>query len=182
MGALDEIIAECRELEAKGAGTGDARRIYSYLAGLDQNAKAGLKMFRGTVNGFPAYTAADATEDVRRLRMKAEVVRDRWAHEEELARLAATRQSLAVEQHASASASAEASCAVDLALDALSGLPDDEQADGEIAVERARRAARKGDERGFAERAKEAIEVASNAAGAVPAVVKALGALASLFP
>ena len=182
MGALDEIVAECRGLEAKGATEADARRIYSYLASLDPSAKAGLNMFRARLNGSLAYTRAEAAEDVRRLRMKAEVVRDRWAHEEELARLAATRQSLAVEQHASASASAEASSAVDFALDALAGLPDDEQEKGEVAVERARRAARKGDEKGFAERAKDAIEVASKAAGAVPAVVKALGAIASLFP
>ena len=181
MSALDEIVEECRALEASGARPVDSRRIYSALSSIEPSANSGLAMFRG-YPGKP-YTDEDATEDVRRLRMKAELIRDGRAHELRVAELAAKAagSTVTVEQHATATSTASASQEVAVALDALSALPDDDRDAAELALGRAERSARAKDGKAFAEQALRVAEIAAKAVEVAPKLFAALGAIAKLF-
>lgn len=183
MSALDDVIGECRALEETGATQDDAQSVYAMLAGTVPEPKQGLDMFRCRSSYSPPYSPREATADVHRLRVKAELFRDAQEREMRMAELAAqaARSTVTVEQHAAASASASATQELALALDALAALPRTEGDAAELALGRAKRAAKAGDARAFAEQALKVAELAAKAADLAPKLFAALGALAGLF-
>ena len=177
MGALDELVSECRRVEADGGTIGDVESIYGALQTVVPDARRGLAMFRQTINGRPPYTPEDVRRDARTMRMKAELYRERLEREERarLAEAEASRTSVT----ATATATASVEVDVSAAIDAIGTMGQEDRDAAELALGRAQRAAKAGDKREFADRVLELVKVGAKYAEALPLVAKAVGALAA---
>lgn len=177
MGALEELVGECRRVEADGGTIGDVRTIYGALQTVVPDAGRGLAMFRQTINGYPPYTPEDVRRDARTMRMKAELYVEQREREERtrLAEAMASRTSV------SATATATASVEVDVsaAIDAIGSMGQEDRDAAELALGRAQRAAKSGNRREFADRVLELVKVGAKYAEALPLIAKAVGALAA---
>lgn len=114
--------------------------------------KQGLAFYRGTINGMPAYTDADARRDVAILVAKMRALRDRRNHELDVAKLNAAAKGATIILSDVGNSRAEASAAASVtisqasaAVDAEPGLTDEQKAELQELLAQAKGAAARGD-------------------------------------
>lgn len=77
MGSFEAAIADGKDLieqNDSAAAKQYVKRMTGVLDGVVQNPKSGLHMFKGRVNGMPAYTSQEIFEDVKTIMAKIQLI------------------------------------------------------------------------------------------------------------
>lgn len=181
MGVLDDLANEGERI-IKERNTDDARsfvkRGEALLAKDNGKLCSNLNIHRQRISGQPAYTESQQLADVRTIVDAALLaVEEREIRLRELEASAAT-------VNVSAIASAEARMKVKATIRAVAsyeGLDEQSKKNLELLLRRMEDSAQDGDEHGFKENAKDALDLADKAAGLVPKIAAAIGGAASMF-
>lgn len=172
---LDSLIADCCEVLSEDPPELRQKVVARYMT-MFENA-----IFETTGTSIKR-TVSPNDVDLTSIEMIMHLLqahRDKLEYDMEMAK------AKAAQVNASATATAEASVAAtfNAAVDIVQGssLTEKERDALEFAMARMRKAAEKKDRAGFAEKLREALDIIGKATDLAPSVVKAAGALASLF-
>lgn len=181
MGVLDDLAKEGERI-IEERNTDDARsfvkRGEALLAKDNGKLCSNLNMHRQRINGQPAYTESQQMADVRTIVDAALLAVEE--REVRLRELEASSATLSV----SANATAEAHLKVKSTIKAVSSceaLDEQSRKNLELLLRRMEDSAQDGDEHGFKENAKDALDLADKAAGLVPKIATAIGSIGAML-
>lgn len=189
MGAIEGLANQCRDFLAEGEPAGAAQlvnHVCGVIAADIPTYRQGLAKYRMRVSGSQPYTDQEAMADLAVLVGKMEALLDAREREMELERLRAEGRGPVVNVTATATARAEARASIEIEgviarIDEVGGLKEEELAALKDAVELLRGKASRKDEKGFAAKLRDALDIAERGAGLVPLVAHAVEAVAPLF-
>lgn len=172
---LDSLIADCGKVLSEDPPGLRQKVVARYMTIFE-------KTISETTGTSIKHTASPNDVDLTSIEMIMHLLqahRDKLEYDMEMAKAKAAQVSASATANAEASAAATFNAAIDVVQG--SNLTEEERDALELAMQRMRRAAETKDEEGFAAKLKQALEIVGKSVELIPDVVKAAGALTSLF-